>query len=198
MVLPASAAERPDKLLARGHRQMAEVWAATSTPPQEGHAARASTFVRLPPITPQEVLHAWTSFSSSTTVLEAATFALLRHAAPALAALVAGLLSSCELSGQLPPSSQHIYVPWIAKAGGGVRPIQLYPCVIRTWRRIRRGIIRRWRTTAHGQLAWANTRAGIVPTDGVWRDAARSSTTGRRTATAVILADVVKCFENVE
>ena len=57
---------------------------------------------------------------------------------------------------------------------------------------------RQWRGTAHGQLVWANTRIGTVPADGVWRDAVRSVTTTRRAAAAVILADVVKCIENVE
>ena len=110
---------------------MAEVRAAAPTPPLEALAARRATFTRLPPITAQEVQEAWAPFSSRTTVLEAATFALLRHVAPALAALVAGLLSACELSGQFPPSLQRIYVPLIAKPGGGARPIQLYPSLIR-------------------------------------------------------------------
>ena len=132
-------------------------------------------------------------------MLEAATFALLRHAAPALAALVTGLRSACKLSGQLPPSLQRIYVPLIAKAGAGVSaPIRLCLSAIRAWRHIRRSLVIRWRTAAQGQLAWVNTRMGILPTDGVCRDAVRSATAGRRTATAATLADVVKCFANVE
>ena len=41
---------------------MAEVWATASTPPHGVHTARASTFVGLSPITPQEVPEAWASF----------------------------------------------------------------------------------------------------------------------------------------
>jgi hypothetical protein len=59
-------------------------------------------------------------------------------------------------------------------------------------------MVRAWRTSSRGRLAWANTRSGIVPTDSVWRDATRAATTQHRSTTVVVLADVVTCFVNVE
>ena len=37
-----------------------------------------------------------------------------------------------------------------------------------------------------------------MPTDSVWRDAARATTVRSRALSLVVLADVTKCFENVD
>ena len=88
--------DRPDRQLARSRRAVAEVWAASDSPLCDPLPSRCAACERLPEVTMLEARQAWASFSAATSVLEAATFAVLLLSYDALCHIVAGFRTACE------------------------------------------------------------------------------------------------------
>ena len=98
-----------------------------------------------PPPSVQDLLAAVRSFPEGTAIGSDAFHprVLLRVSEAALA-LILKLLCLCELTGTWPLAVNNILIALLPKPSGGLRPIGIFPSIIRIWMRLRAPAIRLW------------------------------------------------------
>ena len=121
--------------------------------------------------------------------------ALLRLSDEAIDRLAA-ILTSIEVNGKWLPALQLVMTVLLPKTDGGLRPIGLFPAVVRVWMRCRRPTIKQWRKANGRDYRYGGEGKGAQRAG--WLHAAHAEmacASGKSYAT--ILLDLVKAFETI-
>ncbi len=122
--------------------------------------------------------------------------ALLRLSDERLEQLVT-LLMEAERTGAWPPELAFVAIVLLPKEGGGLRPIGLFPCLIRVWMRLRRSDVEEWEV--RNSRAHCYTGAGTGAHVAAWKQSARGELAAACGASyAQLLLDLAKAFEVVD
>lgn len=115
---------------------------------------------------------------------------------PALQRRLASLITGMERSADIPAFLWHLLMLLIPKDDGGQRPIGLLTAPLRLWAKARRKHVWRWEREHARDYFWSDTDK---PSERcAWHQlAVDEACDGTGLETAAILADIVKCFENV-
>ncbi len=107
------------------------------------------------------------------------------------------LLMEAESEGRWPPEVAFVSVVLLGKPDGGFRPIGLFPCLVRVWMRLRRGMIAQWEQEHDKPYLLAG--AGRGADTAAWKQAARAEcAAGAGASYAQLLLDLEKAFELVD
>ena len=109
---------------------------------------------------------------------------------------IAAFLQAIERAGIWPGQLQEALIHLIPKLTGGRRPIGLVSCLPRVWERVRKPVLKRWRSQYSREYNWMT--AGKGAERAVWAQSVEEEA-GRfdRKKSAVVLVDLVKAFEQV-
>ena len=120
---------------------------------------------------------------------------LLRLDSRLLSALLK-VLVLCEIIGAWPTVITDVLIALLPKSSGGLRPIGIFPTLIRVWFRLRAPVIRAWERAHERPYFFAGCGKGADVA--LWLQAAHlESAALAKRASAASLVDLVKAFERV-
>ncbi len=111
--------------------------------------------------------------------------------------VLAAILETCELLGNLPKQARLVVTPLLEKPKGGFRPIAIYVSLYRLWAKARREAAADWES-ANSRPFFSSSK-GNGPLDTTWRQGVRQERkVSRGGASACLLWDLESFYESVD